>query len=161
MDAQYVGVSFDGVKLASADANRTGDLGRATSFEAFSISSIESIEIHRTTSSDMDASSPAGTINMKTRRAFERKGRRISYNFSLNMNSDEFHLKKTYGPGGNRNTRPSRTTASSIPMSSSTSASASWPAISHADSFTEQYRHNMTYNRAPRPPIRGRWCSRR
>ena len=44
MDAQYVGVSFDGMTLASADANRTGDLGRATSFEAFSISSIESID---------------------------------------------------------------------------------------------------------------------
>ena len=57
MDAQYVGVSFDGMTLASADANRTGDLGRATSFEAFSISSIESIE---TTDHgpDMDASSP-------------------------------------------------------------------------------------------------------
>src|SRR5436305_1956099 len=52
MDAQYVGVSFDGVKLASADANRTGDLGPATSFEAFSISSIESIEINRTASAD-------------------------------------------------------------------------------------------------------------
>lgn len=47
MDAQYTGVSYDGTRVASADANRTGDLGRATSFEAFSISSIESIEINR------------------------------------------------------------------------------------------------------------------
>ena len=82
MDAQYVGVSFDGVKLASADANRTGTLGRATSFEAFSISSIESIEINLTASSDQDADAPAGTIDMKTRRAFERKGRRIDAEFA-------------------------------------------------------------------------------
>ncbi|MBM3853740.1 MAG: hypothetical protein FJ399_11380, partial [Verrucomicrobia bacterium] len=80
MDPQYVGVSFDGVKLASADGNRGGDLGRATSFDAFSVSAIESIEISRTTSSDMDADAPAGSITIKTRRAFDRKGRRIGYN---------------------------------------------------------------------------------
>ena len=146
MDAQYVGVSFDGVKLASADANRTGDLGRATSFEAFSISSIESIEIHRTTSSDMDADAPAGTINMKTRRAFERKGRRISYNFSVNMNSEEFHLKKTYGPDGNEDykARPNYSFEySDVFLNNRLGIVAS---ISRADSFTEQYRHNMTYS---------------
>ena len=146
MDAQYVGVSFDGVKLASADANRTGDLGRATSFEAFSISSIESIEIHRTTSSDMDADSPAGTINMKTRRAFERKGRRISYNASLNLNSEEFHFKKTYGPDGNEDykARPNYSFEySDVFLDNRLGIVAS---LSHADSFTEQYRHNMTYS---------------
>jgi iron complex outermembrane receptor protein len=149
MDAQYVGVSFDGMTLASADANRTGDLGRATSFEAFSISSIESIEIHRTTSSDMDASSPAGTINMKTRRAFDRKGRRISYNFSLNMNSDEFHLKKTYGPGGEYEYKAKPNLSleySDVFFNQRLGIVASY---SHADSFTEQYRHNLTYNRNP------------
>ncbi len=149
MDAQYVGVTFDGMTLASADANRTGDLGRATSFEAFSISSIESIEIHRTTSSDMDASSPAGTINMKTRRAFDRKGRRISYNFSLNMNSDEFHFKKTYGPGGEEEykAKPNYSLEySDVFFNQRLGIVAS---LSRADSFTEQYRHNLTYNRTP------------
>lgn len=149
MDAQYVGVTFDGMTLASADANRTGDLGRATSFEAFSISSIESIEIHRTTSSDMDASSPAGTINMKTRRAFDRKGRRISYNFSLNMNSEEFHFRKSYGPGGEEEykAKPNYSLEySDVFFNQRLGIVASY---SHADSFTEQYRHNLTYNRTP------------
>ena len=149
MDAQYVGVSFDGMTLASADANRTGDLGRATSFEAFSISSIESIEIHRTTSSDMDANSPAGTINMKTRRAFDRKGRRISYNFSVNMNSEEFHFKKTPGPGGNEEYKAKPNYSfeySDVFFNQRLGIVAS---LSRADSFTEQYRHNMTYNRSP------------
>ncbi len=149
MDAQYVGVSFDGMTLASADANRTGDLGRATSFEAFSISSIESIEIHRTTSSDMDASSPAGTINMKTRRAFDRKGRRISYNFSLNLNSEEFHLQRTYGPGGKEEykAKPNYSLEySDVFFNQRLGIVAS---LSRADSFTEQYRHNLTYNRTP------------
>ncbi|HEY1109104.1 MAG TPA: carboxypeptidase-like regulatory domain-containing protein, partial [Opitutaceae bacterium] len=151
MDAQYVGVSFDGVKLASADANRTGDLGRATSFESFSISSIESIEISRTTSSDMDADSPAGTINMKTRRAFDRKGRRIGYSASVNMNSEEFHFDRTYGPGGEKEYKAKPNYSfeySDIFFNRRLGIVASY---SHADSYTEQYRHNLTYNRTPAP----------
>ena len=147
MDAQYVGVSFDGVKLASADANRTGSLGRATSFEAFSISSIESIEINLTASSDSDADSPAGTIDMKTRRAFDRKGRRIAYNFSLNMNSEEFTLKKTFGPAGREEykARPNYSLEySDVFFNQRLGIVASF---SHVDSYTEQYRHNLTFNR--------------
>ena len=149
MDAQYVGVTFDGVRLASADANRTGSLGGATSFEAFSISSIESIEISRTTSPDMDADSPAGTINMKTRRAFDRKGRRTGYSFSLNLNSEEFTLRKTYGPGGNKEykARPNYGFEySDVFLNQRLGIVGS---ISRVDSYTEQYRHNLTYNRTP------------
>ncbi|MBI5688586.1 MAG: TonB-dependent receptor [Verrucomicrobia bacterium] len=149
MDAQYVGVSFDGVRVASADANRTGDLGRATSFEAFSISSIESIEINRTTSPDTSADSPAGTINMKTRRAFDRKGRRISYNFSVNLNSEEFHLQRTFGPGGKAEykARPNWSLEySDVFLGQRLGVVASF---SHVDSYTEQYRHNLTYNLSP------------
>src|SRR5690606_18952148 len=99
MDGQYVGVSFDGMRSASADANRGGGAAsRATSFEGFSITSIDSIEINWTASPENDADSPAGVVNMKTKRAFDRKGRRIGYNFGLNFNGDEFTFKKTYGP---------------------------------------------------------------
>jgi iron complex outermembrane recepter protein len=99
MDGQYVGVSFDGMRTASADANRGGGAAsRATSFEGFSITSIDSIEINHTASPENDADSPAGTVNMKTKRAFDRKGRRVGYNFGLNFNSEEFTWKKTDGP---------------------------------------------------------------
>jgi iron complex outermembrane recepter protein len=99
MDSQYVGVSFDGIRSASADANRGGGANsRATSFEGFSITAIESIEINRTTAPDSDADNPAGTINMRTKRAFERRGRTLSFNSSLNFNAEEFTLKKTPGP---------------------------------------------------------------
>ncbi len=98
MDGQYVGVSFDGMRTASADANRGGGAAsRATSFEGFSITSIDSIEINHTASSENDADSPAGTVNMKTKRAFDRKGRRIGYNAGVNFNSEEFTLKETPG----------------------------------------------------------------
>lgn len=148
LDAQYTAVSFDGTRLASADANRTGDLGRATSFEAFSISAVESIEINRTSSPDMDADAPGGTINMKMRKAFDRKGRRISYNFSLNMNSEEFTLSKTYGPGGDKDykARPNYSLEYSESFGNRFGIVLSFNRV---DSYTEQYRHNLTYNLSP------------
>ncbi len=100
MDGQYVGVSFDGMRSASADANRGGGAAsRATSFEGFSITSIDSIEINRTASPENDADSPAGTVNMKTKRAFDRKGRRFDYNVGANFNSNDFTLSNRIHPG--------------------------------------------------------------
>lgn len=100
MDGQYVGVAFDGVRVASADYNRGGNEdSRATSLEAMTITAVDSIEISRTTSADSDGDSPAGTINMKTKRAFDRKERRLAYSFGLALNGDEFTLRKTPGPG--------------------------------------------------------------
>src|SRR3546814_18395825 len=41
------------------------------------LAGIDSIEISKTTSADVDADSPAGTINIRTKRAFDRRGRSI------------------------------------------------------------------------------------
>ncbi len=107
LDPQYVGVAVDGMKLASADAfvaygntdnSVSGGATRSVGFEAMVLSGIESIEISRTLSADMDADAPAGRINMKTKRAFDRKGRRVSYQIGLGINSEEFTFKKTPGP---------------------------------------------------------------
>lgn len=101
MDGQYVGVSMDGMRTANADANRGGGASsRATSFEGFSITAVESIEINWTSTPANDADSPAGNINMRTKRAFDRKGRQFSYNLSTAFNSEEFTLKKTDGQRG-------------------------------------------------------------
>ena len=107
MDPQYTGVSVDGMKSASADGfavyggTENGGAGTATrsfSFEQVSINSIESIEISRVTPADLDADAPAGTINMKSKRAFDTRGRRILYSLSGGLNSEEFTLRKTPGP---------------------------------------------------------------
>jgi TonB-dependent receptor len=107
LDPQYVGVAVDGVKLASADAfvaygntdnGVSGGASRSTGFESMVLSGIESIEISRTLSAEMDADAPAGRINMKTKRACDRKGRRVNYQFGLGINSEEFTYKKTPGP---------------------------------------------------------------
>ena len=107
MDPQYTGVSVDGMKSASADgfgvygSTENGSAGTATrsfSFEQVSINSIESIEISRVTPADLDADAPAGTINMKSKRAFDTQGRRLAYSLSGGLNSEEFTLKRTPGP---------------------------------------------------------------
>ncbi len=152
MDSQYVGVSFDGMKTASADANRGGgESSRATSFEGFAITAIESIEISRTSSADSPGDSPAGTINMKTKRAFDRKGRRFSYNAGLSMNAEEFTLKRTAGPsdGFHRKALPNYSfdySESFFEQKFGVLLSAS-----HANSYTEQYEVDHSYNRTPDP----------
>ncbi|MEN9632536.1 MAG: hypothetical protein RL077_940, partial [Verrucomicrobiota bacterium] len=107
MDPQYTGVSVDGMKSASADGfavyggTENGGAGTATrsfSFEQVSINSIESIEISRVTPADLDADAPAGTVNMKSKRAFDTQGRRLTYSLSGGLNSEEFTLKNTPGP---------------------------------------------------------------
>lgn len=119
LDPQYVGVTLDGVKLASADAfnvspgtdNAGTEGSRAFGFDAISLSSIDSVEVFKNLSADLDADAPAGTINLRTKRAFDRKGRRISYALSASTNSEEFHLRKTSGPGDSKTfkTRPAGT----------------------------------------------------
>lgn len=110
LSPEYVGVTMDGAKLASADALgsyngfiNAPDAGRSMGFEQLSISSIESIEINRTISADMDADSPAGNINLKTKRGFDRKGRRIDWQFSVSGVSDDFKWGSTTRPGDRQN----------------------------------------------------------
>jgi TonB-dependent receptor len=101
MQPEYAAVTLDGVRLASADANvRTG--GRAFSFEQISLSSIDLIEVAKTTSADMDANAPAGSINLRTKRAFSRGGRRVSLQANMTAFDDEFSFGQSPGPGDAR-----------------------------------------------------------
>jgi iron complex outermembrane receptor protein len=150
MDSQYVGVSFDGMRTASADANRGGgDASRATSFEGFSITAIESIEVSRTTSPESDADSPAGTINMKTKRAFDRKGRSYGFNSSLNFNAEEFTLSKTWGPTDKEEYKFKHNYEFNYAESFFNQRVGVLFSTSHASSYTEQYQNNVSYNRSP------------
>src|SRR3546814_12203218 len=69
------GVTLDGDSLPGANASGGAGSSRAVSFEGLSFAGIDSIEISKTTSADVDADSPAGTINIRTKRAFDRRGR--------------------------------------------------------------------------------------
>ena len=154
MDQQYTAVSTDGIRTASADASLGGGaVSRATSFEGFSITSIESVEVFRTTSPENDADSPAGTINFRTKRAFDRKGRVFNYSYSANFNGEEYALKKTPGVMDARENylsykwRPNW--QASYAESFNNQRFGLLLSASHNSSWTEQYSSTIDYSRTP------------
>ncbi|MSU53670.1 MAG: hypothetical protein EXS41_09830 [Opitutaceae bacterium] len=149
MDPQYVGMSVDGIRSASPDPGLGAGRSRAPSFEGVAINSLESIEVNRTTSSDSDADSPAGTINMKTKRAFERKGRQMSANFNLNFNTEEFTLRRTYGPGDQPHYKWSPNVVFDYSESFFNQRLGVLVSASRGSSYSEQYQFTMDYNRNP------------
>ncbi len=150
MDGQYVGVAFDGMRSANADANRGGDgASRATSFEGFSITSIESIEVNWTSSAENDGDTPAGNVNMRTKRAFDRKGRAFTYNLSGSLNSEEFTLGRTDGPRDKVSRKWQPNYILSYAESFFNQRFGILVSASHSYSYTEQIMNIMTYDTRP------------
>jgi TonB-dependent receptor len=109
LGSEYTSVTMDGVALASVDANNSAS-GAARSFtmEMASLNSMESIEVNKTISADVDANAPAGTINLRTKRAFDRSGRRISWQATLAAHSEELNFKSSRGPDEQETSRKIR-----------------------------------------------------
>ncbi len=109
LGSEYTGVTMDGIALASVDANNSGS-GAARSFtmEMASLNSMESIEVNKTVSADVDANSPAGTINLRTKRAFDRNGRRVSWQANLVAHSEAMTFAGSPGPNEDRESRKIR-----------------------------------------------------
>ncbi len=99
LGSEYTSVTMDGISLASVDANNSGS-GAARSFtmEMASLNSMESIEVSKTISADVDANAPAGTINLRTKRAFDRNGRRISWQANVVAHSEAMRFGESRGP---------------------------------------------------------------
>jgi len=98
LDPRYTGVSVDGMTMASAPSASFGGNSRQFEFEQASINGIESIELNRTTTASMDADSPAGRINMRSRSAFDRKRREITAQVTLTANQYTMDWTKSTGP---------------------------------------------------------------
>ncbi|MGY0611260.1 MULTISPECIES: TonB-dependent receptor domain-containing protein [unclassified Luteimonas] len=86
LPAKYTGVTVNGVRLSGIDANSSSS--RTFSFEQIALAGVDSINIYKTTSADMDANAPAGTIDIRTRKAFDRKGRNITLKLGLTTHSN-------------------------------------------------------------------------
>ncbi len=69
-------VTMDGQRVASA---QSANAGRAFEFEQASMANVESIEVTKAPTPDMDADSIGGAINLVTKSAFGRAGRVIGY----------------------------------------------------------------------------------
>ena len=73
LDPKYSTFTTDGARIATATSNN--NTGRQNSFEQMSITGIESIEVNNTLTASMDADSPGGNINLRSKYAFERTER--------------------------------------------------------------------------------------
>ncbi|MEO6246949.1 MAG: TonB-dependent receptor [Opitutaceae bacterium] len=98
LEPRYASVSIDGMTMASAPSASFGGDSRQFEFEQSSIVGTDSIEINRTTTASMDADSPAGRINMRSRSAFDRKSREITTTLGLSGNEYSWGYKRTPGP---------------------------------------------------------------
>lgn len=85
LNPKYANVLLDGMQLASAGSSNVGT-GRAYEFEQLSINSVETVELTKNPTPDQP-SSVAGTVNLRTRGAFDRKGRHISFLAGYSANS--------------------------------------------------------------------------
>lgn len=97
MDPQYSTILMDGAPVASAGSSSIGT-GRAFEFEQLSISSIETVELSKTPTPDIAGSALAGVVNLRSRGAFDRKGRLFRWSASTQINSHQATLKRTPGP---------------------------------------------------------------
>ncbi|MBI4624830.1 MAG: carboxypeptidase regulatory-like domain-containing protein, partial [Verrucomicrobia bacterium] len=98
LDPKYAGVSVDGMRMASAASAGFGADSRQFEFEQASINSVETIEVNKTLTARMDADAPAGAINLRSKSAFDRKGREITAQLTASANEYEMTLKRVPSP---------------------------------------------------------------
>lgn len=92
---KYTSVMIDGERVAMAGSSTIGT-SRTFEFEQLSISSVETIELSKTPTPDQP-STAAGTVNLRSKSAFDRKGRRFDYSLSVTGNSRALDFNKSYG----------------------------------------------------------------
>ncbi|MDO8540618.1 MAG: TonB-dependent receptor [Opitutaceae bacterium] len=97
LDPKYATILMDGAPIASAGSSSIGT-GRAFEFEQLSISSIETVELSKTPTPDVSGSALAGVVNLRSRGAFDRKGRLVRWSASTGINSHQATLQRTPGP---------------------------------------------------------------
>jgi TonB-dependent receptor len=148
LPSKYAAVTFDGERMSNAASSNLGT-GRAFEFEQVSINSVDAIEVNKTISADMDADAVAGSINLKSKSALNRKGRYFGWQVNAVANSYAMSLGKSTGPGDER--------ARKILPGGLLEYSESFfggkfgvvATLSESNMFNEQYRVQNTYDNVP------------
>lgn len=102
LDPKYSLFTTDGARMPTGTSNN--NTGRQNSFEQMSITGIESIEFNNTLVASMDADSPGGSINLRSKYAFQRKGRELVGQFGAIGTSDA-RLVRDYFPDDRKHHR--------------------------------------------------------
>ena len=153
LPADYTSITINGISLASADANTGAGGSRTFSFEQTSLTGIDSISIFKTTSADKDANSPAGTIDIRTKRAFDRSGRDITAQLSATTHSNQWDSRRRTGPreggyGSDRFLPSGRIDYSDVFMDGRLGVVAG---VSHSELYVEQEQITASRNYNPTP----------
>lgn len=86
VDSNMNSIAVDGTRSANGS---TRDFNRGVEIDKIPADFIETIEITKAATPDMDADSIGGAVNLKTKSALDRKGRRFTYNLGHNYNMDQ------------------------------------------------------------------------
>jgi len=95
LDPKYSTFTTDGARMATATSNNNN--GRQNSFEQMSITSIDSIELNNTLQASMDADSPGGAINLRSKYAFQRNSRLLRFQLG-GVGTSDSGLSRKYLP---------------------------------------------------------------
>lgn len=96
MSTAFTNVSMNGSPIASATS---GNLNRRFEFEQLSINNVERIEVYKTLTPELPATSTGGSINLVTKSAFDREGSLFTYRVYVQGIDTDLTLKKTPGWG--------------------------------------------------------------
>jgi TonB-dependent receptor len=102
LDPKYSTFTTDGERMATATSNNNN--GRQNSFEQMSITGIASIELNNTLTARMDADSPGGNINLRSKYAFERDGRQLRFQLG-GVGTSDSGLSPIYLPDDKKHAR--------------------------------------------------------
>lgn len=102
LDPKYSNFTTDGARMATATSNN--NTGRQNSFEQMSITGIEAIEFNNTLTARMDADSPGGTINLRSKYAFQRTGRSVVFQF-YGVGTSDADFRREYFPDDRKHSR--------------------------------------------------------
>lgn len=95
LDPKYSTFTTDGARMATATSNNNN--GRQNSFEQMSITGVDSIELNNTLQANMDADSPGGAINLRSKYAFQRNSRLLRFQLG-GVGSSDSRLSRMYLP---------------------------------------------------------------
>ncbi|OAM89019.1 hypothetical protein AW736_15080 [Termitidicoccus mucosus] len=149
MDPEATNVTMDGNDVATAGldgeariGNGTATESRAFNLKTVALENIESITIDIAPTPDKSAGSMGGAVEITTKSALTQRGRRITFNSGLSLNTAELDFDKT--PGGART--PTRKIQPGFGLSYSESFGTKRKiGVALSASFSRNYRYNNEY----------------
>lgn len=150
LSPKYANVTLDGHPIATS-ASSSIDTGRQFEFEQVSLATIETVEINKTPTADMPASSLSGNVNVVSKTAFGQKGRMLRYSLNATINDYTMTLRKTTGWDNKERSKV-------FPGGSLEFSDTFWggrlgvvAAVNHSGSYVEQkiYIPSYTFDRNP------------